>query len=173
MKFFKDSMPSIYAGYDTIYELSGDSNKMFPYKYAVGVYPVYNNAKTANDEIKKNISGSFVIKYGGEKLQMVSVNDMNLRSLIYRVQIASSPNQVLPEFFSSRYNIHDTIFLYQDKQKQFKYAVGNFKSYQLANDYKKEFYSKYQLQCFITPYFNGKRISFDKLVKIAHKSGIK
>ena len=173
--YFRDTMKAVYDNYKQIYEIVDTNNKEFPYKYLIGNYQTFEEAKKANEEIKKVVPGTFVSKYGKGTTENVNqntnlnANDLRLNGLTFRVQISSSIKKVDPEYFTNMYNIQDTIFLYMSQQKVYKYSVGTLFTYQEATDYKIDLMKKYNVSGFITPYFHNRRISFEQLVDIINK----
>lgn len=173
--YFRDTMKAVYDNYKQIYEIVDTNNKEFPYKYLIGNYQTFEEAKKANEEIKKVLPGTFVSKYGKGTTENVNqntnlnANDLRLNGLTFRVQISSSIKKVDPEYFTNKYNIQDTIFLYMSQQKVYKYSMGTLFTYQEATDYKIDLMKKYNVSGFITPYFHNRRISFEQLVDIINK----
>ena len=97
---------------------------------------------------------------GGEIIEIRENEDISNEKLIYRIQICSSRNKVDAEYFAKKYNITDRVYLW-NAEGVYKYSIGSFKTYKEAKEYNKLFQKKYNIKdSFITPYYNGKRITF-------------
>ncbi|OFX73671.1 MAG: hypothetical protein A2X12_00590 [Bacteroidetes bacterium GWE2_29_8] len=162
-KFFTDTLGIKLDRNSKINEFSKDNE----YKYVMGRFKNISQAEKFNDSLKKihKDLGSFVINYnelndiGGKIGEIVEI-DENGDKLIYRIQISSSRANVEPGYFARKFNIIDKVYLFKMDGVN-KYSIGNFSSYREAKEFNKQFQIKYNIKdSFITPYYNGKRITF-------------
>ncbi len=83
------------------------------------------------------------------------------KGVIFRIQIASSAAKVPASYFKTKYRVTEEVFVTQ-QSGTYKYAIGNFKSYEEAKAFNEKFKQKYSFGSFITPYKDGTRITLQE-----------
>jgi hypothetical protein len=158
------------------------------YRYSVGSFSTYDEAKEYRDKVRKeyNIKDAFVVAYlNGTRLNSLSELNQIAPDKIpgqkhkqpvkqnitpefnmgrtYRVQIYAVKNgSVDISVLRKAYNIDEDI----NEEKSFqwsRYTVGNFKTFTEANQLRKKMAEKGLKGAFVVKYENGKRVIIDEL----------
>ncbi|MDA3882655.1 MAG: hypothetical protein PF481_05190 [Bacteroidales bacterium] len=100
--------------------------------------------------------------------QQSSIQNVSVESgLVYRIQILAIQKDPKNEIakLQRKYGLNETIF--EEKAGVWtKYTVGSFKTVNEASTYRKALVSKGITDCFVVPYYQGKRISLEKARQI-------
>ena len=163
----KKTLENIYAGSLLIQELNEDKW----YKYAVGEFNTYANARLIKNQL--NIPGSFIIAYLNGKRIQISTNasqqqDYNSpsdASLIFKVQIAASKEPIAKEYINQIYSgSENTEELFEDGWYKYSLITGSD-----LNE-AKAFIEKENIPgAFITAYLGNKKIELYKAIKLNKK----
>lgn len=87
------------------------------------------------------------------------------KGVVFRIQIASSATKVPASYFKTKFRVTQEVYVSQ-QAGVYKYAIGNFNSYEEAKAFNEKFKQKYNFGSFITPYKDGARITIQEaLVK--------
>ena len=158
------------------------------YRYSVGSFSTYDEAKEYRDKIRNeyNIKDAFIVAYlNGKRLDSLSelkyiapgvypeeekiktarskVQPAHQTGRIYKVQIYAVKNdRVDISVLKKAYNINEEIT--EEKSYQWsRYTVGKFKTFAEANELRKKMVSKGLKGAFVVTYENGKRVIIDEL----------
>ena len=158
------------------------------YRYSVGSFSTYDEAKEYRDKVRKeyNIRDAFIVAYlNGSRLESLSELKQIAPGIIpeeeqiqpdrheippdfntgrtYRVQIYAVKNdRVDIQALKKEYNIDEDIN--EERSYQWsRYTVGNFKTFAEANRLRKKMASKGIKGAFVVTYENGKRVIIDEL----------
>jgi len=93
-------------------------------------------------------------------------NNLEVDGLIYRLQIAESATEVPASYFAQKFNISGSVYVATGRDGRYKYSIGSYKTKKEALKAYSEFYNRYNTKCFISYYFEDKRIEWKQLVSI-------
>jgi len=157
------------------------------YKYSVGTFTNYDDARDHANELKAKFGiNSFVIAYKNglrvpdSNMAQVKKQTAYLRqkqtavttpasdtsktnvvvpaTIVYRAQIGSVVDAYSTDYFRKLYKITEQIFI-DPYQGTYKYSVGTFSTYADARAYANDMKTKYGIDSFVIAFKNGVRIS--------------
>ncbi len=160
------SLKNIYRGGMKIIELNEDNW----YKYAIGEYKTYAEARHLRDALK--IPGAFVIAYlNGKRIQILNtnisqntiINSNDVENLVYKVQIAAAKNPLNKKYIQHIYSgVEKVEENFEDGW--YKYSIITGPSLAAA----KKFVETEDIPgAFITSYLGNKKIDLKDALKLS------
>lgn len=164
------------------------------YRYYIGNYRTYKEAKTYNERVKKQTKENlFIIAFkAGQRLTLqdaleqtkelskevnkeissdkpINTNtksdEVGKNGVIFKIQIFASSSNDLTSTIKTQYNIEDDITVMQHGGN-YRYYIGYFTTYKKAKLFNDELVKAKGLNTFIIAFKNGSRISLDDAAKL-------